>query len=169
MSKAVLRAAAAILISLPATGAIAHSPLAAPESVRLGALPLGARQAARAVDAFHAALARGDSVAAAALLDTSAVIYEQGQAELSKAEYVASHLPADIAFLAIARETVGTRTGGANAGLAWIATQGHVEGHLGDRFVVRDTTESMILRKTSLGWRIVHVHWSSHTPSAHGG
>lgn len=51
------------------------------------------REAAAVVDAFHAALSRGDTMAAAALLDPKVLIYESGRAERSKAEYAAHHLP----------------------------------------------------------------------------
>lgn len=40
-----------------------------------------------AVDSFHAALARGDTAAAAAAFSNDALIYEHGGAERSKAEY----------------------------------------------------------------------------------
>jgi len=115
----------------------------------------------RAVEAFHAALAHGDAAGAASLLDDTAVIYEEGEAETSKSQYVASHLPADIAFLRTIRETIINRVGHADGDLAWVATQGHMSGRIKDKTIERDTTETMVLRHTPAGWRIVHIHWSS--------
>ena len=168
MKSETILAALLALAVLTASGAAAHDVPSAPAVQANYALHGPAREAARVVDAFHAALARGDLAAAAALLDDGAVIYEEGEAEQSKAAYVASHLPADIGFLAAVHETATARTGGANAQMAWIATQGHVEGRFHDRPVNRETTESMILRKTAVGWRIVHVHWSSRAAAAPG-
>lgn len=129
-------------------------------------LPSEAWEAGEVVDAFHAALARGDAAAAAALLDDSAVIYEEGEAEASKAAYVASHLPADISFLAGMKETVLGRSGWATKDLAWVASRGRMQGSFRDRQVDRETTETMVLRRTAAGWRIVHIHWSSKTAQA---
>ena len=167
MEAAILRLTLVTTLLLLAGGAFARDAASQADS-RGGSLPIQVRGAAKVVDAFHAALAHGDAAAAAALLDERAVIFEEGEAEQSKAAYVASHLPADITFLATVGETVRARTGAAEAGLAWVATQGHMEGRVGERLISRETTESMILRKTALSWRIVHVHWSSRAAAASG-
>lgn len=125
-----------------------------------------AQAAGKVVDAFHAALTGGDAAAASALLDDSAVIYEEGEAEQSKAAYLTSHLPADIAFLAGIKETVLDRSGAATKDLAWIASRGRMQGSFRDRPIDRETTETMVLRRTADGWRIVHIHWSSKKTSA---
>jgi ketosteroid isomerase-like protein len=126
-----------------------------------GALTGAVAKAAETVDAFHAALNRGDASVAAAMLDDEALIYEEGGAEESKAAYTNSHLLADIAFLATARETLVNRTGGASGPLAWVASQGKLQAQVHEQTIERDTTETMVLRRTGTGWRIVHVHWSS--------
>ena len=131
-------------------------------------LPKAAESVARTVDAFHAALARGDTNGAAALLAEDATVFEQGEAELSKSAYTASHLAADIAYLREVRESVTGRSGGVTGRLAWIATQGRFHGGFQDRDVDRQTTETMVLRLTTEGWRIAHVHWSSHGAKAPG-
>lgn len=155
-----------IAAALWSSTVVAHPAATTPAVAPSVALPPQARDAERVVDAFHDALARGDAAAAAAILDDSAVIYEEGEAEQSKAAYVASHLPADIAFLKGVRETVVDRVGGASSGMAWIATQGRTEGKFRDRPVNRATTETIVLRHDARGWRIVHVHWSSRALSS---
>ena len=50
------------------------------------------------VEVFHSTLHRGDPATAADLLDDRAIIYEEGDAELTKTEYASRHLIADAAF-----------------------------------------------------------------------
>jgi ketosteroid isomerase-like protein len=169
MEAVMLRLTLVITLLLAAGGAEAHDAAASQADRGAELLASPAREAAKVVDAFHAALAHGNAAAAAALLDDGAVIFEEGEAEQSKAAYVASHLPADISFLATVGETIRARTGAADAGLAWVATQGHMQGRAGGRAVSRETTESIVLRRTAQGWRIVHVHWSSRAAAAPGG
>lgn len=137
----------------------AHPPSASPGLA--AQLPPAARAAAATVDAFHRALRRGDSRAAAGLLAGDALIYESGGVEQSKAEYEASHLPADIEFSQAVGETLVRRSGSATASLAWIASEGRLTGSFRGKAVDRVTTETMVLRRTPKGWRIVHIHWSS--------
>jgi ketosteroid isomerase-like protein len=135
------------------------SELAAP-----AALSPTARGAATAVDAFHAALHRGDTRAAAALLADDALIFEEGGAERSKAEYAEHHLPADAAFSQVVGSTVTRRSGGGSGAFAWIASEGRMTGTYKSRPIDSVTTETVILRRTAAGWKIVHIHWSSAKP-----
>lgn len=120
-----------------------------------------ARGAAAAVDAFHGALRRGDQNAAAALLAEDAVIFESGGVERTKAEYAASHLPADAEFSRNVSSVVTHRMGASQGASAWIASEGRTTGTYKGKPVDILTTETMILRRMREGWRIVHVHWSS--------
>jgi ketosteroid isomerase-like protein len=124
-------------------------------------LAQSARGPAAIVDAFHSALRKGDTAAAAALLANDALVFEEGGAERSKAEYVAKHLPADAAFSKAVRSEVTRRAGHSDGTLAWIATEGRISGAFGGKPVDRITTETIVLRRMGSTWRIVHVHWSS--------
>ena len=125
------------------------------------ALPDSARAPAAVVDAFHAALARGDEAAAGALIADDALIFEEGGAERSKAEYQERHLPADAEFSKAVRFTA-TRRGAEAAGpLALVTTEGRTSGSFRGKPVDRVTAETMVLRRDAKGWRIVHIHWSS--------
>src|SRR5258705_13096479 len=81
---------------------IVGSPLSAHGSAANAAAPAtlapSARGAAATVDAFHAALHRGDTRAAADFLAEEALIFEEGGVEHTKAEYAANHFPPDAAF-----------------------------------------------------------------------
>ena len=135
---------------------------AAPASPpRTALLAPDARAAAATVDAFHDALHRGDARSAAALLADDALIFEEGGAERSKAEYMAHHLPADAAFSRVVVSTVAHRSGSAEGPLAWIATEGRMTGTYKAKAVNRVTTETVVLRRVAGIWKIAHIHWSS--------
>ncbi|MCY7280728.1 MAG: nuclear transport factor 2 family protein [Sphingomonas bacterium] len=119
------------------------------------------REAAAVVDAFHAALGRGDTDGAAALLDPNVLIYESGRAERSKAEYAAHHLPADAIFAKAIRRTVTRRSGRADGSSAWLTTEATSKGKYKDKAIDSVGVETMVLKRIDQTWRIVHIHWSS--------
>ena len=149
-------AVAALLLACPLA---AHE--AEAKTARTGTLPASVRGAASTVDAFHAALRRGDTQGAAALLADDALIFEAGGVERSKAEYAAHHLPADAAFSQAVGSTVTGRSGRSNGTLAWVASEGRTTGTYKGRTLDRTTVETMVLRLIGRSWKIVHVHWSS--------
>lgn len=124
-------------------------------------LPSETRAASAVVEAFHAALARGDTKAAAALLADDALVYESGGAERGKAEYAAQHLAADAAFARATRRAVTRRAGSAEGRTAWIASESTTKGTYKTRVIDSVTAETMVVRRGRAGWRIVHIHWSS--------
>ena len=120
-----------------------------------------ARPAAWVVDAFHAALRRGDTKAALSHLAADALIYEAGGVERSRQEYASHHLAADAAFARAVPGTNTRRSGHAAADIAWIATEGRTKGTYKGKPVDRITSETMVLRRAAGAWKIVHIHWSS--------
>jgi ketosteroid isomerase-like protein len=163
MSHIPILAAAAALLAVPGPLAAQprHAPAASGEVV-----PEAARGAAAAVDAFHAALRRGDARAALGFVAEEAVVFEEGRAERSKAEYAARHATADAAFSKAVSSVRSRRTGHAAADLAWIASESRSKGSFNGRPVDRIMVESMVLRRDKSGaWKIVHIHWSSAEPS----
>jgi ketosteroid isomerase-like protein len=124
-------------------------------------LTTSAKSAAATVDAFHSALRRGHTGSAAALMADDALIFEAGGVERTKAEYAARHLAADAAFSRSVSSSVTSRTGGSAGKLAWIASEGRTTGEYKGKPVDQLTTETVLLRRTRGGWRIVHIHWSS--------
>ncbi len=147
---------AATLFALLSTGlAFAHEN--APPSPA-GSAP---KDVAEIANTFHEALAKGDGAAAQALLDDNVQIYEQGWVERSKAEYAAHHLESDLAFSAATTSEQTARTGTMLGELAYVTTEGRISGSSKGKPVDSVTLETMVLRQTPGGWRIVHIHWSS--------
>ena len=151
--------ASAIGVSL-AAAASAHpaSHSSAPPAQTVAA---PAQAAAAVVDAFHAALRRGDVKAAESYLAENALIFESGGVERGKAEYAAHHLGADAEFSKAVPSTVTRRAGDSVGNLAWVATEGRTNGSFKGKSLNLVTTESMVLRRTGSKWKIVHIHWSS--------
>lgn len=136
---------------------------AAAPSLVLAASPSGP---VLTVDAFHAAMGKGDAAGVADLLLDDAVIFEQGGAESSKAEYVEAHLPGDIAYSQGMTDTITSRRSVVEAKVAWVMTQGRTTGTYDGKKVDRLTVETMVLKRTKNGWRIAHIHWSSRAAPA---
>ena len=125
-------------------------------------LPAGTLEPVAVVDRFFGALASGDTRSAGNLLDPGVLIYESGGAERSRKEYAAHHLGSDAAFLQKARHRLLSRTGDAVGDLAWVATEAALAAPgKGGKEISIVSTETMVLRRTEAGWRIVHIHWSS--------
>jgi ketosteroid isomerase-like protein len=155
----------AIRSALMATLLTFSPPLSAHEPAAKGSQPsvlsTAARDAASTVDAFHVALRRGDTAAAAALLADDALIFEAGGVERSKAEYASHHLAADAEFTQAVPSAVTSRSGGATGDFAWIASEGRITGTYNGKAIDRVTAETIVLRRIGKQWKIVHVHWSS--------
>ncbi len=148
---------------LLASTAMAH-PAPANETEKakpVEAVAAPAGPAAAVVDAFHAALHRGDTNAAQSYLAEDALIYEAGGVERGRQEYASHHLGADSAFAQAVPGTITRRAGEAVGAIAWIATEGRTKGTYKDKAVDRITSETMVLRRVGRAWKIVHVHWSS--------
>ncbi len=157
-SNAILQLFVAIAPFAPTTDAGAHEEKSAVTVT--AANPFPASAAEKVVDAFHAALQRGD-VAAAAHLAEDALIYESGAVERSKVEYASHHLAADAAFAKATTRAVTKRSGRTVGDFAWVATESTTKGTYRDRAINSVSTETMVLRRQNGAWRIVHVHWSS--------
>jgi ketosteroid isomerase-like protein len=114
-----------------------------------------------AVDAFDQAVVSGDEARVRELLAPDVLIYESGGQEASLAEYAASHLKADMEFMAKVQGTVIDRKHGVAGEFAWVATRRRMTGSYADKPIDVYSTETMVLRKEPAGWRIAHIHWSS--------
>lgn len=160
-----MRLTFAALLLASSAAVVAPAALAAPGAAEPAgaerALSGSAAEAAAVVDAFHAALQRGDTEGAALLLSDDVVVFEGGGVERSKAEYADHHLPADAIFAASVSSRVSRRTGGGSGDLAWVASEGRTKGTYDGKPLDRATSETMVLRRSGSSWKIVHIHWSS--------
>jgi ketosteroid isomerase-like protein len=127
---------------------------------------LAADEATAVVDAFHTALKTGDTTAALVLLDDNVMIFEQGYIEWSKAEYASHHLASDAEFSKSVASKQIARRSTIEGGLAWVATESSATGKFKEKDVDSVSIETMVLRRTNDGWRIVHIHWSSRKAKA---
>ena len=152
-----------LALALATMGGTAAGNARQPETTtQVAATPTKAATAgAEVVDAFHAALRRGDTAAAAAHLADDALIYESGNPERGKAQYASHHLAADAAFAKATSSAVTRRSGDAAGDFAWVSTEGTTKGTYRDRVINSASTETMVLRRQGGAWRIVHIHWSS--------
>jgi len=126
-------------------------------------VPDTAKAAAATVDRFFAALSAGDLEKAGAELDPGVIILESGGAEHSAAEYLGGHARHDAEFLKDARHVPGRRIARVSGELAWVASESELHAQKDGKPVTIASTETMVLRSTEAGWKIVHIHWSSHT------
>ncbi len=115
---------------------------------------------ASTVATFHESLRRGDGASAMKLLAPDALILEGGSVE-TRAEYESHHLAADMAF---ARAVPSNRSAvqvQINGDTAWLKSVSRSEGTFQDRPISNSGAELVVLTKTSDGWRIRAIHWSS--------
>jgi ketosteroid isomerase-like protein len=113
------------------------------------------------VNAFHAALKRGDTKAALNLMAEDVVIFESGGVERNRAEYETHHLKSDAAFSAATTRTSISQTIASDGDFSSVMSVEFVKGTFRDRPVNTRSVETMVLRKTQGQWRIIHIHWSS--------
>ena len=113
------------------------------------------------VDAFHRALAAGDSSAALALLAPDVVILESGGSE-TRDEYRGHHLPGDIAFArAVPSRRVPLKVT-IQGDAAWVSATSIVQGQFRDRQINSAGAELVVLSRSASGrWLIRAIHWSS--------
>jgi uncharacterized protein (TIGR02246 family) len=112
------------------------------------------------VEQFHAALAAADSARAVSLLADDVLIIEAGNIQ-TRADYLAGHLGADMKASQGSkgeRSVVATRVSPASAYIVTktLTPATGAQGNTGS-----ETAELMVVTKTSGGWRISAVHWSS--------
>ncbi len=111
--------------------------------------------------ALHEALSSGHANKVKALLDPKVLILESGGAERSWAEYAAHHLKADMDFLKTVTYELQRQIGDTVGDLAWVASEARMTGASKDEPVDIQSTETLVLKKATAGWKVVHVHWSS--------
>ncbi len=124
--------------------------------------PVDPAAVASTVSGFHAALERGDAAGALRLLAADAVILENGSLE-TREDYRSHHLPADMEFA----RAVPTRRSevriAVNGDTAWASSTSVTQGSFRERPINSAGAELMLLSRTSTGWVIRAIHWSSRT------
>ena len=125
-------------------------------------VPAATSAAAAVVDRFFAALSSGDLAQAGAQLDPDVIILESGGAEHSAAEYLGGHAKSDAQFLEGSHHVLKRRTARTSGDVAWVASESELHVEEDGKPSTLASTETMVLRSGMDGWKIVHIHWSSH-------
>jgi ketosteroid isomerase-like protein len=112
------------------------------------------------VEAFHNALASGDSTAALARLDDGVVILESGGVE-DKEHYRSGHLAGDMRFAAAVPRQRGEITVRVMGDVAWAHSTNVTEGTMGEREINSQGAELVVLARDAGTWKITAIHWSS--------
>jgi ketosteroid isomerase-like protein len=115
---------------------------------------------AATVHGFHAALSSGDAEAAARLLAADAVVLEGGAKE-TRDEYVGHHLLEDIKFAKAVPNTRSRPEVTVVGDVAWAVSTSVMQGTYQASALNLVGAELMVLTRTSSGWQIRAIHWSS--------
>lgn len=150
----------AALMLLPVL-ALAHEPKPASKAMLAATISDQAKPVVAVVEQFSAAMHAGDLEHAGKLLAADVLILESGGAERSRAEYLGGHALHDAAFLKTAHSQVIQRTARVEGGTAWVGTESELHTTKDGKVLTLLSTETMVLKQTPGGWRIVHIHWSS--------
>jgi ketosteroid isomerase-like protein len=112
------------------------------------------------VDAYHTALASGDSTTALELLADDVTILESGGVE-DKEHYRSGHLSGDMRFAQAVPRERGEITVQVIGDVAWAWSTNTAQGRMGDRDVNSQGAELVVLARSNAGWQIKAIHWSS--------
>lgn len=148
----------AFLVAIPHMAAACedHATPASTQQVSEQAKPVVA-----VVEQFSSALKAGDLKRAGEVLADDVLILESGGAERSRDEYLGGHATHDAAFLKDAHIQITRRTARMEAAIAWVGTESELHATKAGKPLTLLSTETMVLKNTPAGWRIVHIHWSS--------
>lgn len=94
------------------------------------------------------------------LLLADGVVLESGGIE-TREEYLGGHLRGDIAFARSVPRERGSIAVRVYGDVALATSTSVARGEYRDRVVNSAGAELMVLRRTSEGWRIAAIHWSS--------
>jgi len=143
----------------PATDASAHGIV----NDKIDQTPVDAQEAVATVERFSAAIANAQFDKAAAELDANVLILESGGAEHGAAEYFSGHAKADADFLKTVHVVLKRRTTWISGDMASVASESDMHLQKDGNTSTILATETMVLKRDDGHWKIVHIHWSSHT------
>jgi len=148
--------ALALVIHLPLTAQAAGVTAPAPIARAHG----DSAEVAATVERFHAALTKGDTTGAMALLALDAIILESGGIE-TREEYRSHHLAGDMNYARSVKSERGPIRVTVRGDVAWASSTSTSKGQSRGRAINSAGAELMVLTRTASGWRISAIHWSS--------
>lgn len=137
-----------------------HAHAAAP-TAPVQDVPAEASAAVAVAERFGAALVAGDLATVESLLDPDVLILESGGAERSREEYLGHHAKSDAQFLKGTHSQLTRRRARVEGDLVWIGSESELHASSEGKPLTLLSTETMLVRNTPDGWKIVHIHWSS--------
>lgn len=151
--------AASLTLATVATGsAFAQvSPAAAANTNRVSP---AANDAVQVVDAFMAALVRGELNVARQFMAADAVVIANGHVLGERDDYIDGAAKADAAALRTVHRELLRRNARAGADLAWVLSEKRVRAAATTQGPSEVVVETMLLAKTTAGWKITQIHWS---------
>jgi hypothetical protein len=112
------------------------------------------------VNRFHSLLGSGDSTGVVALLAPDAMILESGGIETVE-QYRSRHLAADIRASAGSKSTRTVSQVIVHGDAAWVVSTSTTQREANGTTSTSTGAELMVLKRTSAGWRVAAIHWSS--------
>lgn len=158
--------AASFALSLAVSGVAIGSAAAQQPAPKAGATAARATPAAnpavQVVDTFMLALAGGQLENARQLMAPDAVVIANGQVLGQRDNYIDGAAKGDAAALATVQRELLRRDVRGGADTAWVLSEKRVRpltaaAAQGPSEVV---VETMLLARTTAGWKITHIHWS---------
>lgn len=124
------------------------------------AAPPSEAEVTAVVEAFYAAIKKGDSAGAMSLIAPDAVFLESGKLE-TRAEYESNHLPADIEFESQVDGTRRPMQVTFKDDAAWVIALTEYAGTFEGSPVDFISAQLVVLTRDDGTWRIRSIHWSS--------
>ena len=151
-----------LAVSLVLSAAVAFAwaktgPAAATSAPQVSA---AARDAARTVDVFMAALVSGQLEQARAQMTPNAVVVANGQVFGERDAYIDGAAKGDSAALRSVQRELARRDAHAGTDVAWVVSEKRLRPMGAPQGPNEVVVETMLLAKTPAGWKITHVHWS---------
>jgi hypothetical protein len=109
---------------------------------------------------FHEILSTGDTAGINRLLAADLKVIEGGAVE-NRQEYLSHHLAAVIEFAKAVKEERTSFSHKCDGTVAWLVSTSNSTGRFHDRDINSEGAELMLLSRTSEGWKIRAIHWSS--------
>jgi len=116
--------------------------------------------AVAAVERFHGALAASDSALAVSLLADDALVIESGAIQ-SRAEYLSHHLGADMKASQGSKGVRSVTNVTVVGAMAYVVSKTETPASGAEGSTASELVELMIVSKSTNGWKIRAVHWSS--------
>ena len=158
---------ASSLVLATVVSGVAHAqPSAAPTSTtttssRVATRATPADAAVQVVNDFMAALADGQLDAARQFMAPNAMVVANGQVLGNRDGYIDGAAKGDAAALKTVERVLVHRDAQVAADTAWVLSEKRVRAAGAPDGPSEPVFETMLLARTSSGWKISHIHWST--------